>query len=142
MQRANSTVRCRLAFFCLFSAVIGLGATTSAKAQSPETVDCKNEGMEVADASMIKAACYKRDITGARVRETLTQLEGQLLGAFIIVRRLKAGFRTYIQGQSAQEWLSQDSTFSHIEGYSWHQTVLGFETGTYHGTVPEAGPSV
>jgi hypothetical protein len=72
MYRSNSTGRRRLALLYLFSVLVGLGAITSAKAQSPGKVDCKNEGMEVSDPSMIEVACYKGEITASRARETLT----------------------------------------------------------------------
>ena len=67
---------------------------------------------------------------------------GDLPGAFIVVRRLKAGFRTYIPEKSAQEWLSTDDYFSHVDDYSSGATVSGYETATFRGTVPSSGFAV
>jgi hypothetical protein len=141
MLHSNSGVVHRIGICCLFSLLIGLFGISAAKAQTAETVDCKNEGMEVSDPSMVQATCYTRVLAGGNARDTITQLQGQLPGAFIIVTRVKAGFRTYVPGFSAQEWLSKANIFSRVDEFSPRGTVAGYETATFRGTLVNAGPS-
>jgi hypothetical protein len=141
MQPASPSVKRCAVICCLLATLAGFGAIGTVKADNSQTVNCESEGMEVSDPSMRGPTCQQAVIAGTNTRTTLTVLVANSSGSVIIVRRFKAGFRTYIPGASAQEWLSKDTVFGQVQGLSRRGVLSGYETASFRGTLSGGGAS-
>ncbi len=141
MKRSGPSAKRYAVICCLLATLIGFGEIGMAKADNSQTVNCESEGMEVSDPSMLGPTCNQAAISGTNTRSTLTVLVANSSGSVIIVRRFKAGFRTYIPGASAQEWLSRDTVFAQVQGLSARGVLSGYETASFRGTLSGGGTS-
>jgi hypothetical protein len=141
MKPSELPARHGRAIGCALALMLGLAGIGLAKADQPETVSCDSEGMDVSDAAMTRKTCYKGDISGSTGHATIAIIVAQSSSAFLVVRRLKSGYRTYFPGRSVEEWISTDSDFRRIQDLRQRGSRSGYDTASFRGTPSSAESS-